>query len=629
MDYLATVANEASEYNVSRRKMLALTSGGVAMALAGCTGGGESSNGEGADTFVGVITGHSTSESDIQFSPHNVTIDAGTRTQSSVFPYLAVPSRETNEWIPVAAKEWSVEGTTFSITLLDGFTWTNGDAVTADDVARALKLNAYMGSEVSTYVENPSDITTTDEKTVEIALSSEFNEDGIFSNVFQNVRISAPEGEFGEFETRFDEASSDKEIEQIQTELGKKKWTEPELTCGPFKFESITDQSITFKRFEDYPLEEIQQNIKEQTDYDLTEEYGPDPGYSTLKLQFATDKSKTNQMAINGEMDGGDGLDIDSDEVLKENYPDSAEYRPVPGAYGTAIMFNVIDSEHADAWREENVRKAVAHIIDVEAISKQLYGNYTDIRRRFSGLTPLLEKQYLDEEFLSSLTTYEQDEKKAESLLTEADFERNDGNWVKPNGEKLKATFESPAGLSMYEDGFTVAAENLKKFGIEAETNAIENSTFFGKTQENLEWNLTRAYYSGPNPPLAFKRSWIRYDGPEEYDYSAFLQEPHDSSVVTVPEIGNADSEGTVDINIVESYEALTKTSDEKKITELMKKLSWAYNQTVPRIPMGQVQYPYYMTSDDWKYPPADHALGRIYPLTWGLPQIGAIKAKE
>lgn len=630
MDYLETAANRESEYNVSRRKLLAMTSGGMAMALAGCTRGNDNTNPNKVNTFVGPLTGHTSSDSEIQFNPHNVTLEPSTRTQTALFPYFAVPSRKTNEWIPVAAKDWSVDGKTFTITLIDGLTWHNGDAVTADDVVRSLKLNAYMGGEISKYIESADAITKSDEKTTTVSLTDTFNADGIYSNVFQNIRIDAPKDTFGKYIKQFADASSKSDREKVQAEVGEFRWTEPgKQACGPYKLDSITNQSVTCKRYADYPLKEIQANIKEKLGYDLTKDYGTDPGFSTMKFLLLKSQNQVNERAQDDKIDGGNGLNIAGPEELKKNYPDYAEYRPVPNGYGTSIMFNMINGEHADAWRTPNVRKALAHIIDLESVAKQFYGEYTDTRRRFSGLTPLLENDLFDEEFLNSLTTYKRDTKKAESLLNDAGYTKKDGKWHKPNGDKLKATFEGPTSVSFYIDGWKFAASNLKEFGIESEVKAIDGSTFFSKTLGNLNWNLTRSYYGAPNPPLAYKRSWVRYDGPEKYDYSAYLEKPLDSSVVTVPEIGKPDSSKTTKINILDTYESLTKTSDEKKLTKLAEKLSWAYNQTVPRIPIGQVQGPWYMTNDVWKYPPADHALGQVSPFTWSLSQIGALKTKS
>ncbi|MFC7189785.1 ABC transporter substrate-binding protein [Halocatena marina] len=618
---------------VSRRELLALTSGGMAIALAGCTGAanrGESGE-SGASTgeaFTGALTGHQSTSTDIQFNPYNITLETSTRSQTALFPYLAVQSLSTTEWIPVAAKDWSIDGTSLTVQLLDGFTWHNGDPVTIDDLERTLKLSAHMNSYMSDYVESADDITASNDTTVTVNLSSMFNSSGLYSNVFGNIRIDVPEAVFGSYMEEFSDATTEKERDRIRKEVGEFNWREPEPhASGPFELDSITTQALHCTQYDDYPIAEVQKNIKRKTGYDLST-YGTDPNYSEMEYQLSQTRNKVTQLAISDTLDGGDGLDIDSKEELQQKFPQYAEYRQIPTGYGTSIMFNMIDGAHADAWRDQRVRKAFAHIIDLEGVAQQFYGDFTDTRRRFSGLTPVLEQKLFDEAFRNSLTTYDHNPEKAAALLRDAGYTK-DKWWIKPNGEPLKATFQGPTSVEYYLRGWQVAASNLRKFGIKSQVVSIEGTTFFSKTLGNLEWDLTRSYYGSIDEPSAYDLSWIRYDGPEEHEYSWFLEQPHDEAVVTVPPIGKPDSNKTITINITDTYNELTKTIDPDMLSTLSKRLSWAFNQTVPKIPIGQVNYSWYMTSDSWNYPAKDHSLGNLYPFTWSLPQIGALQRKS
>lgn len=638
MDNCGTDVSQKNNYRdppVSRRELLTLTSGGMAVALAGCSGGskqGSDGNPGGKPTdeaFTGAITGHQSTSTDIQFNPYNITTEISTRSQNALFPYLAVQSRTTTEWIPVTARDWSVEGTTFTIQLLDGFTWHNGNPVTVDDVVRALRLNAYMNSYISDYIESAEDIKASDDTTVKINLSSKFNANGLYSNIFENVRIDVPKAVFGKYMEEFADASSKEEREQIQQKVGQFNWRKPEPhASGPFKLESISTQALNCTSYDDYPLAEIQKNIKKKTGYDLSE-YGAESNYSKMEYLLSQTQNKVTQLSISDKLDGGDGVNIDSTKELKQKFPQHAEYRHIPTGYGTSIMFNMISGDHADAWRDHRVRKAFAHIIDLEAVAKQFYGDSTATRRRFSGLTPVLERQLFDKKFLNSLTTYDHNPKKAATLLKNAGYTKDGKWWIKPNGKPLKATFQGPTSVEFYLRGWQVAASNLKKFGIKSQVTSIEGTSFFSKTLGNLEWDLTRSYYGSINEPSAYNLTWIRYDGPEKYEYSWFLEKPHNKAGVTVPPIGKPDSSKTNTINITDTYDQITKTSDPEKLSKLAKKLSWAFNQTVPKIPIGQVNYGWYMTSDHWKYPPKDHALGNLMPFTWSLPQIGALQGKS
>jgi peptide/nickel transport system substrate-binding protein len=288
-------------------------------------------------------------------------------------------------------------------------------------------------------------------------------------------------------------------------------------------------------------------------------------------------------------------------------------------------LFNLINDDDADAWRDRRVRKAFAHIIDLPSVANQFYGDFAEHRPRFSGLGPTLEEQLFEQSFLDSLDRYEQDFDKARSLLESAGFTHEGKWWRKPNGDLLTPSFVAPTSVQYYVSGFQVAVSNLKQFGIKAELNAVEGTSFFSKSLPNLDYGLTRGYYGKMAAPLAWKATWVRYDGPDEEDYAAYLQEPHDSTVVEVPPVGEADSSDTIEIDVLERYNEVRFTSNEEKIREISRELAWAFNQTVPRLPVSTVPTSWYLVHDEWNYPAADSPLGLIEGLVWMFPQFGGV----
>jgi peptide/nickel transport system substrate-binding protein len=239
-----------------------------------------------------------------------------------------------------------------------------------------------------------------------------------------------------------------------------------------------------------------------------------------------------------------------------------------------------------------------------------------------------METRLFGEEFLESLSRYPRDVDAAESLLREAGLERDGDWWHKPDGTEFNPSFVAPTSVPFYTNGFQVAVSNLKEFGINAELNAVEGTTFFSQVIPNLDYGLTRGYYSNPSVPGAWFRSWFRYDGPGDKEYPAYLQEPHDQAVVEVPPIGEPDSDRTMSIDIRENYDEIRSSSDTSRIQELSKELCWAFNQSVPRIPVSQVPYTWYMTNDDWWLPPDETPMGLLQGIVWVLHQVGGIGSK-
>jgi peptide/nickel transport system substrate-binding protein len=596
--------------------------------LAGCQRSGSSDttqvNGDPAATTYQVpITGHATSEESIQFNIFNITNQPWFGSQCLLFAYLSWQSAADFAWQPFAARRMDISDEVWEIELIDSLEWHNGDPLDADDLARQFKLSAFTEQRaVGNYIEDPADITVTGDHTVAIQLDDTYNPDSLKINVLTQNPIMAPEPVFGEYLERFQDASTNGETQSVRQELTQFNWEDPgSLTSGPLSLEAITSQGIRLRPYSEWPIDAIQSNIQRNTDTTL-----PAGGYDfDLEGQFYSDHNSVTQAVISGGIDGGAGISAKSQADL-DRYPESGEVRLLKSGSGISIIFNMIDDEHADAWRDQRVRKAFAHIIDLDGVAEQFFGEFVEHSGRFSGLIPKMDEKLFDDAFLNSLRTYEQDFEKARSLLQEAGFSQNSKGWRTPDGEAFTPKFVGPTSVQYYLSGFQVAVSNLKEFGINAELNAIEGTSFFSRTLSNMEYGLTRGYYSHSVTPLAWRRSWVRYGGPEEHEYSAYLQQPFDSTVVEVPPIGEPESDETIEIDILERYDAVRRATDQSEIIEISKELAWAFNQTVPRLPVSPQVQPFYFEHDDWEYADSDDPMGQ-YPL-WLMPQYGGIAEK-
>lgn len=625
--------------------MLALTGAGAAGMLAGCVGGddddddGNENGGDGQLVRDEFVTTHIGAQDEVQFNPHNVTLPVEWDATTAVYVQHLVTSVTHGEDLPIGLRDWTLDGDRVEVEVQDALTWHDGDQLGADDFVLRLRIGYYQGpsrnygQNPADFVESPEDIYAEDDTTAVVELDGEYNPVIVMDEIVDGS-FDHHEEVYGEYLERFEDATSDEEVEDVATELAEFRLDDPEPhASGPFVFEDMDTQGIYFEPYEDYPWATIQDHLEENFDAIDLSDYPDELNYEGQFNRFFGDRVPLTQAAIQGDVDGGDGLEIDSLDELERQYPDFADYNPIVSGWTDAFVFNWIDGEYADLWRDRRVRKAFAHILDFEAIRDQYHGEFGYVDRYFSGTSPPMRENWLSDEFIEELPTYEQDFERAEELLQDAGLTEEDGQWYTPGGELLEATWAGPTGVQWQVDGMTVAAENLVQFGIESTVEVVETTTYFGQTLPQLDYELARGFIGFSDVVNGWYLTWLRYDGANEDEepFSYYLEEPYGEPGIEVPPIGEPDSDDTIEVDPVALYDELTQTTDEDRISEISETLSWAFNRTVPKLPGSAGVYGWYMTQR-WNYPDdfegREDPLTGIMPYTYSLPQIGAISAK-
>ncbi|WP_247004588.1 ABC transporter substrate-binding protein [Halosolutus gelatinilyticus] len=608
--------------------MIGATGAGAAGMLAGCFG---SSSGGDSSEFVSAILG---TQEDLQFNPHNLTLTPDWSSNYAVYVTGAIDVRTHGEYLPVGVTDWTIENQQLRATMQDSLTWHNGDPVTAEDYARSFKLAVLANEPISQYIDDArEDVYAEDDTTLVIDMDDTYNPAGLLSNSLVGVLIFAHEELYGGIIDQYEDAGSEDQISNVQTELVEMNVRGEDLepyACGPFELDEIDTQGARFTVYEDYPWSDIQQNLEENYDVDLSD-YPDELDYESQFSRFFSERPSLDQAAINGEIDGTDGIEIDDQNELENAYPDDADYIPIISGWTDAFVFNWRNGEHADMWRDARVRKAFAHIIDFEGVTRQYHGSWGEIDNNFDGMSPPMTSSVSDG-FHDSLTTYEQDHDRAAELLREAGLTKEGGQWYKPNGEQFVAPWKAPSNVQYQQDGMEYAASNLSEFGIESNVETVEGTTYFGETIPQLDYELARGYIGFSNVVTGWRLTWLRYDAENQSEepFSYYLQEPYGEPGLEVPPIGEPDSSDTIEVDPVALFEELQHTTDEARVTEISETLSWAYNQTVPKLPAGAGAYPWYMNSS-WSYPDqlGEDRLSGLMPFTYSLPQIGAISAPD
>jgi len=146
---------------------------------------------------------------------------------------------------------------------------------------------------------------------------------------------------------------------------------------------------------------------------------------------------------------------------------------------GVRLAFNFMD-ENADtlkAFKDVNFRRAVSLCVDRKGIiDSAVYGYLSKDVPPVTGLPPAL-IGYSDKTAQAELAKYAKfDITAAKKLLDDSGYKdvNKDGFLENPDGTKLAFEITSPAGWTDWNDGAAIAADGLKKAGVNATAKAID-----------------------------------------------------------------------------------------------------------------------------------------------------------
>jgi peptide/nickel transport system substrate-binding protein len=423
--------------------------------------------------------------------------------------------------------EWSIEGTTATLTVREGQTWHNGDAVTATDVANQLKLDIYNGGSLGRFVA-PEDkgmvserITASDETTVEVSLAEPVTE-AVFLAYVQPKYLVAHDGTYGDHVAALDEAGSEDERSSALADLTGATTPEP-VGNGPFRFENADTQRTLLSKYDDHP----------------------DAGnidYPEVEYLYMPSNQKRWNALINEQTDGSATLFMPANKVRQ--LPDSVQVSLIPRHWGLGLVFNFAKAPVDDV----RVRKAIAHVVNRESVAKNSgAGTNSKLAVTYpSGLTGEFSGQVegtwlagVADEFETYGRGAAQTEKAA-ALLKDAGYQKQDGTWTK-DGEPLRLPIKGPAGFSDWVAGAQTVVSQLTDFGIEAEAVMKDTSTYWGKDYTDGDFVVGLqgwASYNQSYPYFHFQWLYDSWDAknawnlPGEFEAPVLHKEERDGTAV-------------------------------------------------------------------------------------------------
>lgn len=331
---------------------------------------------------------------------------------------------------PYLATDWgySEDGMTAFYEIRDDFVWSDGEPLTAEDVAytiNVVKEQNPSGNVVYGFMSNVVEATAVSDTRVEIELSQP---DSVVAPEVGFWQVIVPEHQFGEHDP----------VEEFTNDSD---W----VSAGPFKLNEINrGQSYVLERVEDYPLAPDGTPIPAEVVFRVY----PDVNTEILALQ-------------KGEVDIiGNALPPAQVKTMQE--AEGIEVAEVPGLGFTQMTYNQDTPELQDV----NVRKALTHAVDYEAI-REVAVQGQAISAHSSPITPSL-SEYFNEEWEEN--TYDVEE--ARRLLDEAG--------VSDLNLKMVYSMQDPV-ISAWA---TMVRDSAKEAGITIELQGLDRNTYLAKVQE-------------------------------------------------------------------------------------------------------------------------------------------------
>lgn len=638
-------ANTSDSY--SRRRVIAYGSGGIGLVFAGCLGDGGDDGADGVDSdgsgddddgdgvsddsagepVVDTIVGYINRFPDEIH--YNTLIPGGLNEdhKSLMFGWFACMDAEQNYQF-VLGDGWDIpepvrEGDEITIQIRDDLYYHDGTPVDAerfvDHITVLNALDGHTGDAITAF-DQPEVV---DDTTLTVT-AQEPGSPSIFQDIIAELNADYGSELHQPYVEQLRDATTSDEIDDIAVEYLDDHFEEA-VGAGPWQLEEAQSSHLLLSRHEDYP-EEYQTNIPFMRLENLGDEYLR--GIQTGQLDFL----------------GWADANILDEGNWANNEPD---VRSIPRAFpgGWSLTF---DHSH-EYIGIRNVRRALTHAINRWSSNEdRLPPNIDDeVAEDFleSTTTPtpvMIENQRLDHFLGDRLDDYEpygygrdpdqmgESEQRAVDLLEEEGFERDDGEWYTPDGDRWEIEIDSPPAFVPW--GESIAGQ-LRRFGIEMSFREYDPASFWGvATEEPFE--LRMLFWSDQEVDTYWNfefqastaASWAHLDevhgvSPGDDDYALNIEIPFP--------IGDPD--GTIQtVDLWQKTRDLRTAGSEEEYRELMQELAWIHNQFLIMVPIHLTVTQFYLATDNWIWPDEDSIYNQgLNGASHGLPWLhGEVRAR-
>lgn len=382
-----------------------------------------------------------------------------------MYDFLTNYDPKTGETIPALAESWdtSEDGLTWTYHIREDATWTDGEPVTAEDVAwtfNTMMTDPAAAEANGNFVENFASVTATDEQTVEIVLNEPQVTMLALDVPILPEHIWSQVDDFGAF-------NNDTEF--------------PIVGSGPFILTAYEPNvSITLEANPDY--------------------WRGEPKFDQLILRYIDDPDAQVEALRSGEVDFVFNLTpaqyqaLQSEENITVNAAKGKRFQAITLNPGARLQDGTPFGDGHPALQDPVVREALVHTIDRDAIYEVAYGGLGEAN---GGYIPSRYDTFHWEPSEDEATAFDIDE--ANRLLDEAGYAPGgDGIRVGPDGRPLSFRFNVHGDNPQYIQAAEMMAEWAREAGMELRVEPV--SEVGSLLDEGTYDILTTGWNVNPDP---------------------------------------------------------------------------------------------------------------------------------
>ncbi|TVR24497.1 MAG: hypothetical protein EA396_00795 [Anaerolineaceae bacterium] len=370
-----------------------------------------------------------------------------------------------NSYEAILAESWgfSEDGSAYELTLRSDAMWSNGDSINAMDVITTYALGRLVGWTQFDFIDT---VEMVDEFTVSFGFIDEPSLLAEQLILREPLVATATYGEFAEQALALFDEGLDRESDEWSDLLVSLREYRPTeyVASGPYTY-SISDVGDSFMTLSWHPNSIFSGTVQ----------------FGEIKL-WAGETDSTTPLVLSGEI--AHSTNVYPPTVVESYQQQGIEIVTIPRGYGPAMLFNW----NVSPWDIQEVRQAVALVIERDQNAFLTNGLGAMGTVYMAGILDGNIGAMLTDDVIEQLDLYEYDLERAEALMEEAGFSRNNnGIWADADGNTISSEWIFPAEFADFAGASQDAIAQMNEFGFDISARAmpwqevpdnIRNNTF-------------------------------------------------------------------------------------------------------------------------------------------------------
>ncbi len=384
------------------------------------------------------------------FASNGLGDNLGTMFQSYVELPLAIYNWDADNYSGLLAEKWgfSDDFKTYNVTLKSGAKWSDGSAVSADDIITTFAIGHIMNSTAWNYL---SAVDKVDDLNVSFTFKVEASP--LAERAILKTYI-APTSVYGDIAKKaLDVVASGKAGDSDE-------WKAVNDEINSFKPETLVASGPFTYALSDVGAASLTMHWQPNSIYSNTVKFGE------IKI-WQGETEQSTPLVLSGEV--AHSTDVYPPATIEQFKSQGIRLITVPRGYGPALLFN----HKVAPWNIKEVRQATALIINREQ-NAFLTGAGAVGTEYMSGLLDDTVPLLLSKDTIAKLDKYAFDTDRAGKLLESVGYTKNaDGKWADKDGKTISAEFKLPAEFADFAGASQDAIAQMNAFGYDITARSI------------------------------------------------------------------------------------------------------------------------------------------------------------